>query len=115
MVFVGFLYPFIYLFSNTKCFQLGLNVSTFPLCAPVGRGGSVYSGASASRGTEVLIRTQGEIIEGMLKFVPQGWKGEVSWAWSLFLLVAQWDGCAESASDGGGKQEEEREMEIAGF
>lgn len=55
MFFVGFLYPFIYLFSNTKCFQLSFSVSTWTLCAPVGRGGRVYPGARASRGTEVSV------------------------------------------------------------
>lgn len=83
MFFVGFLYPFIYLFSNTKCFQLSLNVSTFTLCAPLGRGGNVYPGSRASRDAGVLVKTQGGILEGMLKFVPQGWKGEVSLVWSL--------------------------------
>lgn len=82
VVFVGFLYPFMYLFSNTKCFQLSLNVSTFTLCVSVGKGWNLYPGARASRG-EVLIRTQWGVLEGMLKFMPQGWKGEVSWAWSL--------------------------------
>lgn len=49
--------------------------------------------------------------------VPQGWKGEVSWAWSLSLLVAQWDGCAaaraESASDGNRRRREKWKLLVS--
>ncbi|KAF2987356.1 hypothetical protein EK904_002394 [Melospiza melodia maxima] len=37
------------------CFQLSFTVSTWALCAPVGRGGCVYPGAGASRGTELFV------------------------------------------------------------
>lgn len=98
-------------------FSVGLKCFHFAfVCSCWERRWCLFSGASASRGTEVLIRPQGGILEGMLKLVPQGWKGEVSWAWSLSLLVAQWDECAaaraESASDGNRRR---REKEIAGF
>lgn len=103
-VFVGLLYPFIYLFSNTKCFQLSLNVSTFTLCAPVGRGGKCFSWGSSwqshrgfDKDTRGDFRRDAEICGtglergSFLGLVP-------------VLLVAQWDGCAtacaESSSDG---------------